>query len=125
MMPQENAFIHLARIALGKSLTLLATPSPAEMDHGLILGAKTERRFLQDQQDKTAASFIFIPQKHDFIPCLFIHFVSYCIFSNFAPTNKKRISICVDRVRELGLANQICETDLQILPKSDGITTSF
>ena len=53
MMPQENAFIHLALIALVKSLTLLVTPSPAKMDHGFILGAKTERRFLQDLQDKT------------------------------------------------------------------------
>jgi hypothetical protein len=125
MMPQENTFIHLARIVLGKSLTLLAIPSPAEMDYGFIPGAKTERRFLQDLQDKTAVSFIFIPQKHGFIPCFFYYLVLSCFFSNFAPTNNKRISICVDRVRELGLANQICETDLQILLRSDGITISF
>ena len=56
------------------------------MDHGFILGAKTERRFLQDQQDKTAASFFFIPQKHGFIPCFFYHLVLSCFFSNFAPT---------------------------------------
>ena len=53
MTRQENSFILLARIVLGKSLTLLATPSPAEMDYGFIPGAKTERRFLQDLQDKT------------------------------------------------------------------------
>jgi len=60
---------------LGKSLTLLAIPSPAEMDYGFIPGAKTERRFLKDQQDKTAASFIFIPQKHGFVPCFFVFLV--------------------------------------------------
>ena len=68
---------------------------------------------------------VFIPQKHGFIPCFFYYLVLSCFFSNFAPTNNKRISICVDRVRELGLANQICETDLQILPRSVGTTISF
>lgn len=67
----------------------------------------------------------FIPQKRGFIPCFFIFLVWSLGFFIFALTNNKRIGICVDRVRELGIANKICETDLQILPRSDGITISF